>query len=47
MARKHYAQEQSVNHLHESGILPGKGNNIAQGCKKIRVSGQTITAGAE
>ena len=41
MARKHFKPEQIIKHLREAEILLGKGNNLAQACKKIGVSEQT------
>lgn len=41
MARKHYTPEQIIKHLREAEIFLGKGNNIAQACKRIGVSEQT------
>ena len=41
MARKHYTPEQIIKHLREAEIFLGKGDNVAQACKKIGVSEQT------
>jgi transposase-like protein len=41
MGRKNFTPEQIIKHLREAEILIGKGNNIAQVCKKIGVSEQT------
>ena len=41
MGRKHYTPEQIIKHLREAEILFGKGQNVAQVCKKIGVSEQT------
>lgn len=41
MARKHFKPEQIIKHLREAEIFLGKGDNVAQACKKIGVSEQT------
>ena len=41
MGRKYFKPEQIIKHLRETEILLGKGNNVAQACKKIGVSEQT------
>jgi len=41
MGRKNFTPEQIIKHLREAEILLGKGNNVAQACKRIGVSEQT------
>jgi ACT domain-containing protein len=41
MGWKYFTPEQIIKHLREAEILLGKGNNVAQACKKIGVSEQT------
>ena len=41
MGRKNFTPEQIIKHLREAEILFGKGNNVAQACKRIGVSEQT------
>jgi transposase-like protein len=41
MGRKHYTAEQIIKHLRESEILLGKGERIAQACRKIGITEQT------
>ncbi len=41
MGRKNFTPEQIIKHLRETEILLGKGNNVAQACKRIGVSEQT------
>jgi transposase-like protein len=42
MGRKYFKAEQIIKHLREAEILLGKGDNVAQVCKKIGVSEQTF-----
>ena len=42
MARKNYTPEQIIKRLREVEIYLGKGNNVAQTCRKIGVSEQTF-----